>query len=222
MRRAVIAMLAMVAMAVAAPVAGAEQCPPPQAGEPKVKVVIRAPETEYRRDYAKPNLTMLARYDQVLGLHDHALGLTVSRFIISFETSNWAVRLPSGEVCAGVRHVDAVLEIPEMTVYVAAEYPRGSCESRAVTAHENEHVRRTRALLRPFGRQLKRRMEAAAKRVTPVVAADHATAKLRISEALDAAMHSVMADLDAERRRVNGAIDTPESYARVLAKCRNW
>ncbi len=217
MRCAAITLVALLGTAGAA----AAACPAPDE-DPRVRVVIRAPETEYRRDQDRASLTTMGRDDLVLSHHQQALGLTVSGFVSRIEVQSWVSPRPDGGVCAGVQSVDAVLEIPEMTVFVASEYRRGSCQSRAITGHENQHVTRTRGLLRPHGRRLKRGLAEAAAAVSPVVAAHPRQAEDRIQASLHAALQTVMRDLDAERRRVNAEIDTDDAYRRVLRSCRNW
>ncbi|MBW7849285.1 MAG: hypothetical protein H3C38_02170 [Rhodospirillales bacterium] len=200
----------------------AAECPKPPRHSVSVRVTTAVARTEYRYDLSTSEIGRLARQEEALS-HNRGtmLGLTRSGFDLQLSTTHSVVRTGGG-ACLWIGTIEAKLKIPAMTVYVSSNYKPGSCEHRAILEHENSHVERTTALLRPYARRLDRELNAVVARLNPVVGRDARRAEKEMMEALQARVDEVMAGLERERARVNDQLDTEESYRRTAARCRSW
>jgi hypothetical protein len=156
----------------------------------------------------------------------HEPGLTLFEYEVSsqYEMSEKG-RSATGPLLIWAKSVGVNFSITRMEVYVSSQYARGSCQYQAVLAHENTHVainerayKKYRALLiQALGRD----------RALPT--RDH---PMRVSseqegeDILDRHIKGILTPLEerfqAEDKRENAKIDTPASYARTQAKCRDW
>jgi hypothetical protein len=112
-----------------------------------------------------------------------------------------------------------------MDVYVSSKYPPGSCQYRAILAHENTHV----AINERVYRKYRALLIQALKRDRNLPTSSH---PLRVAteqegEAiLDRHLKGILTPMEEsfrrEDRRENAKIDTPASYARTQAKCGDW
>jgi hypothetical protein len=123
--------------------------------------------------------------------------------------------------CSYLTSVDVNFGWERMQVFVPSEYPRGSCEYRAVLDHENQHVAIIRAALKEFAPIARARVESVVARTRPMTGRSEAN--------LDRALAPVRAELGALLREFNdlhgdrsARIDTPENYRAVTALCTNW
>lgn len=206
--------------AAASPAVVAAQCPTPSGGRVSIRVGTGTARTEYRYDLSTAEIGRLGRKEEALGYGKGTmLGLTRSGFDLRLSTTHHVARV-GDRVCLWITAIDAKLTIPSMTVYVSSNYRVGSCEHRAILEHENSHVQRTTALLRPYAAKLEDELRAAAKK--PLVGRDPGKAEKEMMAALQNRVAGVMASLEKERARVNDQLDTEDNYRKTAARCRNW
>lgn len=218
MRRWPAFLLALLSSAVMGGPAGAE-CPP-RGVAIQVRVATPQVEVAYRTDLDRKELANLAG---MAAVHDDGiLGLTISRYALRASSRNAYGRTADGRVCLWVAEIDAVLSIPDMTVYVAREYTPDSCQHRAVMEHEQEHVRITGGLVAPFARQLEAEMRRRLSAVMPVVARSAAAAEAEATRQMEQVMAELLDRLETQRERANAHIDTEESYRRTADQCDGW
>jgi hypothetical protein len=131
------------------------------------------------------------------------------------------VRLETAADGAGCVRLRAVrVTIASHTeVLVDRRFAEGSCQQRAILAHENEHVRVFREAAAHYAPRI-----AAALQETPMPAVGATAEGAR--ETYRRAIQSAIAPwLDAIRGRAqegNDRLDTPEGYARVFRRCPSW
>ncbi len=200
--------------------AAAATCPQGPSGGLHVTVDTPRVEVAYRADFDRKELANLAG---MAAVHDDGiLGLTMSRYALSATTRNEHRKTGDGRVCAWIVRVDAVLSIPAMTVYVAREYAPGSCQYRAVMAHEQEHVRITGSLVPAFAPELEAELKARLQAAMPVVADGFIAAETEVNRRLERIMAELIERLEARREGANALIDTEESYRRTADQCAGW
>lgn len=150
------------------------------------------------------------------------LGLTVSTADVNFEPEGGFTRNRDGSHCLWIRGVTVTLRIPSIIVYVAREYRPGSCQYKAVLAHEEEHVRRTKGLLTPFAADLHRRVHAEVSRLNPIQGRSAGEARKRFGSELQRFLNAFVRDFERARDHTNALIDTPQSYQFTSSLCPRW
>ncbi|MBF0393572.1 MAG: hypothetical protein HQL38_12910 [Alphaproteobacteria bacterium] len=199
--------------------AWAELCKRPD-GEPvRIDVETKIAKTAYRHDLGKQGIERLQNKTNGSATPGTTVGLTVAAYGYRLSMGAKAWRRSDGAWCQWISNLRVEVSIPEQTVYVAREYPAGSCEYGAVIEHENEHVRLNESILRNFGAQLGRPLRAAVDRMNPIVASENSS---EIPRPLKTTLERLMRDLEADRARANAAIDTEQNYRATSTRCRNW
>ena len=219
-RCGVAAMLLLLAF----PAMAAERCPPVGTAQPRREVTLTASTAPvvYRNDQSRAQITALAGRQNV-PLHIFNTGLTRHHTEFRVSPEFWWVELGKGRRCIGIGRVEAKWAISETIVDVAAEYRPGSCEYRAVREHEEEHVTLTKRAFDTIAPRMKARLDTLVARVEPFVtelSADDAGNQL-LKSLMDGTK-GVLDEQERLRHDLNAAIDTPESYRRTTALCRNW
>jgi hypothetical protein len=154
-------------------------------------------------------------------VHAEALGVTFATPVFAMEAKTRVERTPDG-TCVYLVSMRAIFGYRDLDVYVASEYPPGSCEYRAILDHENQHVAINRQGLHTHAPRVRLALEAALAEERPIQAqdADKATRQIldRVQRRADEALAAFHRELD-ER---NGAIDTSSNYEAVAGICKDW
>jgi len=206
--------------------AQAQVCPADKQGPPTVRVLVQVPETHYVYDKSRVEITAIARERKntttTASTHDSSVGLTrAGAYRLKVTASVAYQKRPNGVFCFHIRAVNAVWEIPSMTVFIANNYSPGSCEYRVILDHENQHVAIHQRVLRDFAGQIENELRQAALSISPYVGTEPGDSQKAPKMLVDRA-RQVMADVDRERMRANGEIDTPEKYRQTRLLCRHW
>lgn len=192
-----------------------------RAADPAVELVVSVAEPVVHNSRTRAEITRLAGNEALLDVRN--AGVTRSRTEVRIEPRYRLASYPDGRVCVMLEALRATWQVVDLTVDVASEYAPGSCQYREVRAHEDEHVRITGYTLRQFGPILKARLErAAAASVPRWDRAGSRDAVERMTRSLSAAGSEVLAEFQADLKRRNAAIDTPESYREVSKRCKTW
>lgn len=199
------------------------QCPQPpsEARNPTVRLDIIEPRLIYRHDVDLLGLARETRTFEMAPKGGVVLGLTKRSDQLRVQ-GRWAItRSLDGRSCIWPETVDARIGDPEMDVYVAANYPVGSCEYTVILEHENTHVAINRSVLQAYGQRIGAALRQAVSRMFPIITANPQDANRLPKVLINAVQPQVDAMLEELRRR-NGEIDTPESYKRAHERCQNW
>mgnify|MGYP001011977997 CR=1 FL=1 len=201
----------------------AADCPPPGLGRspPPVEFTLSIPDPVERHTLDRKEITGLAGNDAQVGIHNP--GLTRSRTEFRVRPRFQLASFDDKQVCVILQKVDASWKMTELTVYLAREYPEGSCQYRETRAHEDEHVRINQYTMRRFAPVLEARLR---KTAAALAARWDKKGGRDVMEAmtqeLKAAGAAVLSEFQAELRKGHAAIDTPESYRAVARKCDRW
>lgn len=201
----------------------AAECPPPGLGRspPPVQFTLSIPDPVERHILDRKEITRLAGNDDQVGIHNP--GLTRSRTEFRVRPRFQLASFGDERVCVILQKVDASWKMSELTVYVAREYPEGSCQYREIRAHEDEHVRINQYTMRRFAPVLETRLrDAAAALAARWDKKGGRDAMEAMTGELKAAGAAVIAEFQAELRKGHAAIDTPEGYRAAARKCDRW
>ncbi len=153
-------------------------------------------------------------------------GLTLFEYEISsqYEMTELGPNF-NGPLRAWAKSIDVRFTVTRMEVYVSSKYPRGSCQYETVLAHENTHVAINERVFKKYKAMLIRALKMdrdLPTRAHPLRASSEQDAEEILDRNLKGVLNPLEARFQAEDRRENAKIDTPSSYARTQAKCRDW
>lgn len=198
----------------------ASGCPTPQSVgvSANVRVEMSVPQPSYSYSVGRNDLTqMMSRYNNGTR-HGTTLGLTVSRYTAPRAPYKYK-SIPNDRIyCQYVSEISIQLQLEYLKVYVAKEYPHGSCQANVILTHENEHVRVHQAAVRQYAPIMREQLQKALRHGIPSASQGSEA----INALVEPVIQSVLAQMTAEQRRGNGYIDTQDSYARTGHLCRKW
>ena len=182
-----------------------------------VKIIFPKPRIDHRHSIAE-----LGRISG-LGHNVRALGLMKPDLVI--ETRPHAQGLPIGnKFCFWITGFDVSLRYRRVDVFIAREYPVGSCQYKAVLEHEEEHVRVSRQNLEEFAPRIRRALTSllipTGQQPAKVVSA--AAARRNVKGISDELLQPIYKEMMASLVRAQKDVDSPVEYARVQRKCKNW
>lgn len=206
-------------------VAGAAQaatCPPPgfPAQAPTIGLTTQLAEPQLFNEVDRRGLTAQAGNSLKGDKLEAGLTRTETEFRL-VPTVTW-IAMPGERHCLALARIEASWIQTKVRVDVAREYKPGSCQYREVKAHEMEHVRLTRERFQAQVPRLELALRQLLADTPPMVVTDPEQAANRLTERLMARLQPLLAEFKAETGRANAAIDTPESYRAVSARCENW
>lgn len=158
-----------------------------------------------------------------LGHNVRALGLMKPDLVI--ETRPKAQGLPMGNrFCFWITGFDVSLRYRRVDVFIAKEYPVGSCQYKAILEHEEEHVRVSRQNLEDFAPRIRRALTSllipTGQQPAKVISAD--AARKNVKSISDELLQPVYKEMMAALVQAQKEVDSPKEYARVQSKCDNW
>lgn len=147
-------------------------------------------------------------------------GLAQVTFESSFRASFVLSETKSGRWCADLRkvEVDFGFSRPPI-VYVAKELDYGSCNFRAVLAHEYEHVDIAKRAVATGTKTIEARLKSVLQDSFPHEGPTKQTAYNDARETIEEAVQSAVAEVLEWAEAENAAIDTPASYSRLGREC---
>jgi hypothetical protein len=151
-----------------------------------------------------------------------AVGLTVTHTEFRFRTSTQLYLREDGRYCVYLRGVRANLNQNDTVVYIAREYPKATCPYDVTYAHEKRHVAVYYYTHRDFAPRIEAELRRLVATARPRLADTREQGRTLHASELNDALSGLLSAMDAERRRRNAALDTPENYERERAKCPSW
>jgi hypothetical protein len=149
-------------------------------------------------------------------------GLTSSSYETRYQVKVQTRKIGRNRYCAQLLSVEAWAGFTGMTVYVAREYKRGSCQYRAILDHEHQHVAINRRVFQKYLPKIEKTLRATARKMGPFVASSPNGAGKIVTNRLKAALRPTASALDRALDKSNANIDTKANYKRVNARCRKW
>ncbi len=144
-------------------------------------------------------------------------GITVSH-TVKYETSTDRV---SRQMCYYYSQIDIVIHI-NPTVYVAREFPQGSCKHNAILQHENQHVIIDREVVNKYAQIIGQNVSADIGRQSmfgPIQGSEHAAMETYIADHMKQLVSTYTDQMNAERRQRQQAHDSMAEYERVNRMC---
>ncbi|MBB4264730.1 hypothetical protein [Roseospira visakhapatnamensis] len=218
------AMLLLALLMAAATPAHAASCP---GADREVALTFRSVFDRARLDHTKPAATIDAmftrmRKDASIARRGSAVGLTVTQSEFRFSTQIQYYKRSDGRFCVYLRSVDAHLNLRDTVIYVAREYPRGSCNFDVIYEHEKQHMRIHYRVLKAYAPRVKRTLQALIQHLNPRVVRTLDEARNEHAEVINNGVADLIESMESDRMRFNAALDTPENYARERDKCPSW
>ncbi|PKU23672.1 hypothetical protein CWS72_15490 [Telmatospirillum siberiense] len=199
------------------------QCPEPPAvaRNPTVRLDVIEPKLVYRHDVDLYGLGRIRNTFEKAPAGWIMLGVTITSDQLSMEVRPVVLRQAGGSACVWVTEVAARIGDPELDVYVAANYPEGTCEYDVVREHENQHVEINRGVVHAWAPRIGAELRHVVAQSFPVSVAGSADVR-QLPRMLMDRLRPLLDGMRAEMRQKNGALDTPENYRRTAARCKNW
>ncbi len=129
------------------------------------------------------------------------------------------------KACVGVRKISVKIGYDKLRVYIDKKYRPKSCEYRVVKDHENYHVRVAKEAVYFFRPDIEKALRKAVRRVKPVIVHSQAEVQPAFEKQVRQIMSDVQPFIDHMNKKIaekNYQIDTPESYRKTTALCKNW
>ena len=219
-----ITLLGVLLALAAFPALAAEQCPrPPGIPEPRLEFSVTQSQLVLHHDVDLLGLPRIQGHVETVPPGSALQGLTFSNDKLEIGISWRMQRFSNGNVCLWIDKVTATLGLPEQQVYVAANYPEGSCEYRAILAHENRHVAINRDTVQAHVPAIRQALLEGIRASNPLFLSTEPDKQL-LARRLQSFTNMEFQVMRAELRQRNGAIDTPEAYRQQQkdSGCRNW
>lgn len=154
----------------------------------------------------------------------NTLGLTVSHMTVKGDaTPN--VEIEGDKMCVSLGSLNLKMENDVLTVYIDKKYKPNSCEYKVIKNHENYHVAVAQQAMTFFKPDLEAQIKKSLQKIKPQIVKNTAER----DKVLQAQFNQIINDLkplidhiNKTTAKKNYQIDTPESYARTRALCKNW
>lgn len=125
------------------------------------------------------------------------------------------------EACMYYSNIDVSFHIYP-TIYIASEYPRGSCMHNAIRVHELQHVEIDRQIVNRYAQMVGTAIKAEINRqyvYGPVPSANRAVLQNQMKQRMEGILKKYSAAMDQERRQRQQALDSLSEYERVNHLC---
>lgn len=145
-------------------------------------------------------------------------GITVSHSV-KYET---VTNRLSREMCYWYSQIDIVIHI-NPTIYVAREFPQGSCKHNAILQHETRHVIIDREVVNKYAQIIGQNVSDDVSRQSvfgPIAESDHGQMEAYIADHMKQIVSRYTNEMNAERRQRQQAHDSMAEYERVNNMCR--
>ena len=176
------------------------------------------PEPVYVHTLSKSEISSLE--NESSGQMREAAGLTLV-VAGNVQTYTSQPEAQSGHGCVVVHGV-RILPMKEVTVYVAREYPVGSCNYKAVKRHEDKHVAIARRLVSEYRSRLQRVVAELSLRSRGFPAREDQSASTgKISSEVMVAVQGVIDELQVAMTNANRGLDKSDTE-KTLKECPFW
>ncbi|PZP54596.1 MAG: hypothetical protein DI586_09405 [Micavibrio aeruginosavorus] len=125
------------------------------------------------------------------------------------------------ETCMFYNSVDASFHIYP-TIYIAREYPQGSCMHNAIRAHELQHVNIDRQIVNKYALLVGNAIKSEINRqftYGPVPSSNRNAIQAQMRQRMEGILRQHSTAMDAERRKLQQDLDSLSEYERVNHLC---
>ena len=194
---------------------------------PEIKV--SASDTSVRFDHTKSQAQMNNLQNDTVSpygpnVQTHVGGLMSGEISISQNLRLMQETWPN--INAGCLYLDS-LQIKihiKPTIYIAREYLKTGCMYHAIMEHEKKHIAVDRQIVNKYTALIAKGVDAALKKIGyahgPFRIGEIPQRQKEIQEFVKTMVQGYSDQMNAERQRLQQAVDTLEEYERVQAQCR--
>ncbi len=156
----------------------------------------------------------------------NTLGLTVSNLSIS-GSAKANMETLGKQICVslGILNFKMGYEKGALKVYIDKKYRPGSCEYEVIREHEKYHVDVAQQAMLFFKPDIEKKIHQIVGKMHPKIVRSEKEIDPIIQEQLNQIMTELAPLIQHINQKIaekNAAIDTPESYAKATALCKNW
>ncbi len=124
--------------------------------------------------------------------------------------------------CSEVTSIKASFEYDSIDVYIASEYPRGTCQYNSILDHERRHVGIFHDTLDEFAPRIEHVLYDALEKMKPERVNNPDRFLERQKDKLEQMIKPLIKELGRVGERRNAALDTLENYRREQEDCLSW
>ncbi|MEQ8664224.1 MAG: hypothetical protein RIC16_00730 [Rhodospirillales bacterium] len=150
------------------------------------------------------------------------IGLTVAELGLSVAVSVRSELLSDGRYCSTLNAVDATVGYDVIDVYIAREYPRGSCQYSVILDHERRHVVVFQSTLDEYVPTLQRLLEEKSAAVEPIMGRNRKRAARKMQTDIQTAVKELLNQISKTLDVRNARLDTGDRYRQEQEQCLNW
>ena len=158
------------------------------------------------------------------GASPNTVGLTVAR--LSYSGKPQAnIEEQDGQVCASLGAIDIKLGYEDLTVYIDKKYDLSSCEYKVTKRHEKQHVAIYQQAMIFFKPDIEKRVQESLKQLRPKIVKTPEERDRVLIEQYQKVMDDLaplIEHINKTTAKKNQQLDSPESYKRTTALCKNW
>lgn len=126
------------------------------------------------------------------------------------------------QICYWYDQIEITLHI-QPTIYIAREFPQGSCKHNAIREHELKHISVDREIVNKYaaliGQALKKEVDRQPV-FGPYLVSQSPQVEAYLKSRLDTLLRAYSTQMDQERRQRQQKVDSLEEYERVNTLCR--
>jgi hypothetical protein len=148
------------------------------------------------------------------------LGMTRYEPTLEFSAPILQQPMPDGSFCARAQRLDVKFGYRDIKVYVAREFPQGSCDFQHVMTHEQKHVEVNRRLLQEFAPKIEAQLSSFMQLYGMFIVPNESYANTLLRDKVNAIFKDITQQLIAENRRRQRLIDSPEEYDKSKTACK--
>lgn len=189
---------------------------------PYVSLEVNPGRINYITTHNRSGLKRLHRGYGTLGGNWTPIGLTLAELGMGLSVSVRSEKMADGRFCSEIAAVEATIGYDAIDVYIASEYPRGSCQYNAILDHERLHVIVFQDTLDRYYAHVERALRQAAGKAKPILNRDPNRATRKFQAILERAAKPLFKKINKEMDRGNAALDTREAYEREQSNCVSW
>jgi hypothetical protein len=153
---------------------------------------------------------------RILGVHASGIRVTYA--------ADFATEPYDSGYCFWVRSVKVRLSYQAPDIYIAKNYPVGSCQYQAILAHELTHEAVARKVMKLYAPRFDEALISLLipKSYSAVVVSSREEARRETNAVLAKLIEPVYLDFRRYLDAAQSQVDSPRQYAKVRAKCSKW
>ncbi len=191
--------------------------------DPEIKFDVQNADIELNRSKSSAQIQRFAKkvnaFRPVKGHSLLGLAFVAMQHQISVEVLTNKI---GNRYCVRLKKVHLLFGREKSTIFVASKYRAGTCEFKAILAHENEHMAINARVQLKYEEKIKKALENSAKAIQPFITTSRQAAPRTLAARFASDIKPILNSFHEERVAENLHIDTPQSYQKTRSLCANW